>query len=182
MTPHREKPRRGVITAEKIDLDFHDILKHSDSRKARMAIQGATRIYTDLKEKTSRLVCPHDIMAGSEEEQMNAVEKSKIITEYIASNGGVSGRGLPVGGGNQKSKTVYSTLYVTGCGKVFATNESRARENMVRLHKKVCPICSKRCDPNIRTVKMTHVEANSLGTHQLAIDVSNSYYMEHGKK
>jgi len=32
MTPHREKPRRGVITAEKIEMVFLDILKHSDSK------------------------------------------------------------------------------------------------------------------------------------------------------
>jgi len=179
MTPHPENPRRGVITAEKIDLDFHDILKHSDSRKARMAIQGATRIITDSKEKTSRLICPR-IMAGDEEEQRDAVEKSKLITEYIATNGGVSGEAIK--GGHQKSKYVYNTLYVAGCGKVFATSETRRRENMARLHKKACPICSKACDPTRRTVKMTHVEANATGTHQLAIDVSNSYYMEHGKK
>jgi hypothetical protein len=33
MTPHPENPRRGVITAEKIDLDFHDILKQREQEK-----------------------------------------------------------------------------------------------------------------------------------------------------
>jgi hypothetical protein len=128
-----------------------------------------TRIYTDAKEQTSRIVAPN-ILAGTQETQEDTVEKSRIIAEHLASNGGVSGS---VKGGAQNGKRVETSIFIAECGKVFTTADSRTAVLKAKLHRKVCPICS--ANP-VRGMKMTNVKANATGNHQMTLDISNSYY------
>jgi len=128
-----------------------------------------TRIYTDTKERTSRIVAP-SILAGTQETQEDAVEKSRIIAEHIASHGGVSG---DVSGGKQKGKTVETAIFIAGCGKIISTSDNRSAVIRMKLHRKVCPICS---ENPVRGHKTTKVDANATGFHQMTLDISNSYY------
>lgn len=141
MTPHPENPRRGVITAEKIDLDFHDILKHSDSRKARMnnAVEELP-----MRQEAER-VARDRIQKSHTQETVRGAKKS--------------------GGKNSDSKEYFGVG--CPCGWQFRKqDDQKGCDFALRLHSKVCKV-AKSIDAT-RTPVVHHVITGRTGVESVS--------------
>jgi hypothetical protein len=132
------------------------------------------KIYTDTKEKSSRIVAP-DILIGDEEQQEKWVSNSEIIARHVASCGGVNSGKLGKGG-DHKGKRVTNSIHIASCGATFTSGSTSHSLLRAKLHKKVCPVCS--LTPKTG-MKMTNMKADATGNNQMTLDVSGSYIQKY---
>jgi hypothetical protein len=132
------------------------------------------KIYTDTKEKTSRIDAP-EILIPDEEQHQRWVDNSEIIARHVASNGGVNSAKLGKGG-DQKGKRVTSSIHMASCGAMFASGSTSHSVLRAKLHKKVCAFCSQL--PN-NGMRMTNMKADAVGNNQMTLDVSGSYIQKY---